>query len=126
MSDFYFKTTPERSDPRDARTTPGNDLAEHKAAENVRNGKLHFENEAEHKDYIRQVKQNPNNKYGLPVYYPALELKSFTFFDDSYTREMLQKGYWKHCESCGVLINANHYEHDCSQPLQYGERNETR
>jgi hypothetical protein len=76
---------------------------------------MKFETEAERRDYERLVKSNPQNVMGMPAFFPPLKLRSVFSFDDSYTQDMIAKGYWKHCEKCGKLINANHYEHNCEE-----------
>jgi hypothetical protein len=38
---------------------------------------MKFENAAEETDYRKMVNRNPNNIYGLPAFYPAIEIKSF-------------------------------------------------
>lgn len=72
-----------------------------------------FDTPAQRRDYERLVKSNPQNVMGMPAFFPPLKTSMAFSFDSPYTREMIVNGYWKHCESCGALINANHYEHDC-------------
>lgn len=71
--ELIFKQPERRVDPRDPKTNP----AYHKMLAKAELGKanLKFENEAEERDYRRNIEANPNNVYGLPAFYPALKIK---------------------------------------------------
>lgn len=108
---ILVKQQPRRSDPKDPSTYP--DWERAKAYSKKIEPTLTFESEADKRDYYRKVASNPSNLPGL-VCYPPLELKSVFSFDDVYTREMLERGYWARCSTCNGLYNPNHYGHECS------------
>lgn len=56
---------------------------------------MKFENEGQRQDYERQVKANPNNIPGLPVFYPPEKLRSAGFRSAPLTdEEKAQKEAW--------------------------------
>lgn len=80
---------------------------------------MKFDTAAERRDYEKLVRSNPQNVLGMPTFFPPLKLQStFSFDSTAYTREMIQKEYWKYCEDCHKIINAHHYDHECESLQQ--------
>ena len=59
----------------------------------LRRGKLKFENEAEKRDYMRQVNSNPHNVPGYPPFYPPAKVPPSHGFGDGKPTEMLPCGH---------------------------------
>lgn len=75
MHTIIVKPSPEKRDPKRPASYPEYNRALRKGKE--RAAKLKFESEGQKKDYEKLVKNNENNVYGLPAFFPAIPIREY-------------------------------------------------
>ena len=73
-----IKPTERKVDPKDARTSPNHEKALAVGQANMKQWEAEgrFESEGQRQDYLKEVAKNPHNVPGLPVFFPALQIRS--------------------------------------------------
>lgn len=84
--EIFVKKGQQRID--DPRRHPDYEKARRKGEQSWKQGKMKFENEAQKRDYLKQVESNPVNVIGLPCFAPPLELKSYISFPEQEDKPM--------------------------------------
>ncbi len=113
-----IKKSEQRVDPKDPKTNP----AYHKMLAKAEIGKanLKFENEAEERDYRKNIESNPNNVYGMPAFYPPLKIKPSCGFGEGRSTEILPCGHmWR---TMGIRGNEIFYR--CAEGHEYNKKEE--
>jgi hypothetical protein len=114
-----IKKSERRVDPKDPKTNPAYAKMLEKAE--VAKHHLKFENEAEQRDYERDIKSNPNNVYGLPAFYPAEKIKPQCGIGEGKPTEMLPCGHqWR---TMGIRGNEIFYR--CAHGHEYNKASES-
>lgn len=84
--EIFVKKGQQRID--DPRRHPDYEMARRKGEKRWKEGKMKFENEAQKRDYLKQVEGNPANVIGLPAFAPNLEIKSYISFPEQEDKPM--------------------------------------
>jgi len=91
--EVFLKSEERKVDPRKPDTHPGYLSA--LMAARVHKQEMHFENDAEQRDYDRAIKSNPNNIPGLPPFYPPEKIPAISGIDIRPQRKFFAWGKWR-------------------------------
>lgn len=89
MANIIVKKSEHHVDPKDPKTHP--DYQRALVAGKIMAPQLKFENEGAKRDYARAVESNPNNIYGQPVFYPALQIREVVRMEQSESAKRVEE-----------------------------------
>jgi hypothetical protein len=116
--ELIIKQPERRIDPKDPKTNPAHIKMLEKA--DIAKQHLKFENDAEQRDYERDIKSNPNNVYGMPAFYPPEKIKPSSGIGEGRPTETLPCGHqWR---TMGIRGNLIFYR--CNHGHEYNKAEE--
>jgi hypothetical protein len=118
--EFIIKEHKHKIDPKHPESTDpsyAKDWA--KGQENLRNGRMKFENDAERRDYEKKCQSNPANIPGCPAFAPPLQITPSHGFGEGCKTETLPCGKrWKR-----MAVRKGEIIYMCSDGHEYNSQN---